>query len=185
MITRRLAWGLLLLLGAGANGQEAAPQRAFGDPTLAAALGARMEALYEAAGDWRYVLTRRNPLELPGAAGTEVRGAYIDNRPTRVLASTWMADGVYSVEYLVGPEGLLFVFETFEYFEEDAPEGAWRNARGLAAWERRSYWRNEEVGYSVTVGVDGPNPGADGERLRDRGMMLFTLLPPVIVENER
>jgi len=66
-------------------------------------------------------------------------------------------------EFYLEEDALIFTYETFEYFEESAPQEPLRNFKGLAAWERRSYFDGPEIGYAETVG--GAEPGTDAASL--------------------
>ena len=155
--------------------------RTLGDPALRAAVDARTRPIYDAAArpDAKrvFLMTRANPLSLEAARGTEATGVVVEGTVGRIVASVWTKSGKYSVEYYRTSQALLFVYETFVYFEEEAPRGAWRNFMGQAAWERRTYFDDRQsVGFAEARGPNAPPPGADGPPLIDRAQRMARLL---------
>ena len=152
--------------------------RVYGDPSLREPVERRTHAIYEAASrsesPHTFLLTTANLLLVADASGTEATGVIAGSAGRRNVATVWSKKGKYSVEYYHSEEGaLLFVYETFVYFDERAPRGAWRNFMGLAGWERRSYFDGQPaVGYSESRGKDAPPPGSGGVALREAAMRL-------------
>jgi len=186
---RKVAIVLMLGLLAGTASIAEAPPvsqpdeeaRTFGDASARRVVDDRTRAIYDrlnAAGTKRVsIVSRTNPLALPGAAGTELTGAFIEGTTGRILATVWTKRGKYDVEFHQAQDGLLLVYETFAYFDEAAPRGAWHNFLGLPAWERRSYFTPaHRVSYAETRGTGAPAPGADGARLINQAQLLSGML---------
>ena len=150
-----------LALAAGPlQAQDPTPKQTAGDSTLKAVITPQTRAIYDQGGTWAFALMRANPLERAGAYTTELRGTHHEGHFNRLIATAWTAEGKYNAEYYFDAETLLFVYETFEYVAEAAPEAAWRNFKGLASWERRSYFDGPSIGYAETVGAADPRPDA-------------------------
>src|SRR5215470_10066693 len=128
--------------------------RAFGDPSIRKAIDARAHAVYDNTNkpdvQRIFLITWDNPLSLPDAVGTEASGAFVEGGAVaRVVASVWTRHGKYSAEYYQGKNGLFLVYESFVFFENTAPRGAWHNFMGLPAWEGRTYFNEDHsVGYA-------------------------------------
>lgn len=155
--------------------------RTYGDPSLRTVVDARTRAIYKAASDPGtqriFLITRGNPMSVRGARGTEVTGTVIEGAISRIIATVWTKDGKYSVEFYRTGETLVMTYETFIFFEESAPPGAWRNFMGLAAWERRVYFdARRNIGYAEARGLQAPAPGTGGEQLQQQAQRLAELL---------
>jgi hypothetical protein len=155
--------------------------RTYGDPSLRAAVDTHSHSIYDVADkpDAKRIslMTRGNPLSFPGAEGTEATGVLVEGSVGRIVVNVWTKRGRYSVEYYRAQDTLLFVYETFAYFEERAPRHAWRNFMGLAVWERRSYFdERNRIGFAESRGADAPPPGSDGTRLIAQAERLAKLI---------
>lgn len=164
----------LLLLSASASlSQSAEFKHAQGDSTLKEVVAPRVRAIYELEGQRAFLLTQENLLDLEGVNATELHGTYVDEHFSRIVAITWTEEGKYSVEYYWEGEALIFTYETFEYFEELSPKDSWRNFKGIASWERRSYFDAQAVGYVESVGLSASR---NAERLVAAGHRLSAVL---------
>ena len=121
-------------------------------------------------------MTSGNVLGLDGPLGTELQGELVGSDLVRVVAMAFTKQGKYGAEYYMRDGNLLFVYETFEYFEESAPVKAWQDFKHIVAWERRSYFRNALVAYGVSRGMGAPEPGANAKDLQDHAHQLAQLL---------
>lgn len=151
-------------------------EHVVGDSILKENIGPRLRTIYGLEGKRVFHLTREGFFDLEGISATELQGTYVDGHCSRIVATTWMEEGKYSVEYYWEGKTLLFTYETIEYFEELSRPSLWRNFKGLASWERRTYFREEEAGYVESKGVaasSSPDPKqlvASGNRLHDELM---------------
>jgi len=174
---RWLLWALLVAQP-GAGGSD---EQQFGDAGLRSGVEVRTRAIYDDGSrpeaPRRFLFTPDNPLSVPEAVGTEA-SATSGTAGDRLLATVWSKSGRYSVEYYRSAEGrLLLVYETFVYFAEAAPSDAWRNFMGLAAWERRSYFDDDQViGYASSRGQQAPRPGSGAVELREQAVRLAMAL---------
>lgn len=153
----------------------------YGDPSLLAGVDAQTKRIYDVASGPSslrfFVMTRRNPLHVKKARGTEVTGTVVDGAIGRMVATVWTKDGKYSVEFYRAGKTLLMTYETFTFFEESAPPGAWHNFMGLAAWERHVYFDpKQKIGYAEARGLEAPAPEVGGEQLQEQAQRLAELL---------
>ena len=144
------------LLGA----QETRPRVRDGDSTVAATMDSALRASYAKYRPAAGLLIAGNPLEQPGASGTEVQAFAEDGQVSRIVASTWTPYGKYTVEYYGAHEGPpRFVFESAVY-QDDAPSRpVGRNFWGQPSWERRYYLEGGRVVLTETIG-DGATRAA-------------------------
>ena len=153
----------------------------YGDPSLRTAVDVQAKKIYDVASAQVspriFVMTRRNPIHIGEARGTEVTGTVVEGAIGRIVATVWTRQGKYSVEFYRAGKTLLMVYETFTFFEESAPHGAWRNFMGLAAWERHVYFDSQQnIGYAEARGLRAPAPGVGGEQLQEQAQRLAQLL---------
>jgi hypothetical protein len=143
--------------------QSARSRTTEGDSTIVAAVRGELEALFPAYRPATALLTTANPLEQPGAVGTEVQGFEEAGRLSRIVASTWTPYGKYAVEYFGAPgEPPRFVFETAVYRDDAVGRPTGRNFWGQPSWERRYYFDRGRVRFTETVG-DGAAPSVGGD----------------------
>jgi hypothetical protein len=171
----------LLLARPGAAASEA-DERRSGDPSFRPKVEARIRSIYDAASrpdaSRSFLFTTDNLLAVADGVGTEGTGVKAGSAGGRLVATIWSKQGKYSVEYYRSQEGtLLFVYETFVYFTDKAPSGAWRNFMGLPAWERRSYFDSgSAIGYAASWGKHAPAPGSGAAELREQAERLAKAL---------
>ena len=161
------------LLASGLFAQATDAKVVHGDSTLKTVITPQTRAIYEQGGTSHFLMTQKNLLGLKEAYATEVRAIQSDGRVNRVIASAWTKQGRYSAEYYLSDNRLLLMYETFEYFTETAAQPAWRNFKGFAAWERRSYFDDGRIGYAETRGhpaweVEASSAQARVERVIDQ-----------------
>lgn len=160
----------LLAVGLPLAAQDLGTPRTYGDPVVKAEVEPVTRAIYDSAKDWTFLLRRDN------GVATEAQGGFVDGKLSRIMASDWTDAGKYQVEFYLRDGALLFAYETFEWFEGREPKAPARNFRGLAAWERRSWFRHDRIAYAEAAGTDAPMPGQDGERLTARATELKRLI---------
>ena len=166
---------LLLLYAPCAIAQPLEYKSTFGDSTLKSLMRPEIRAIYEREGDRVFLLTQQNLFDMAGALAIEVQGIYADSQFNRIIATAWTGEGKYSVEYYLDEATLLYTYETFEYFEESAPANAWRNFKGLTAWEKRSYFDEGRIGFVEITGSIRP-ARENADRLREDSIRLIEAL---------
>ncbi len=174
-----LAFGIFLFLATSfqeAAGQTESPNKTVGDRAVERAILAQTRELYGKDTAQVFLTTSDNVLRLDGPLGTELQGALVGSDLVRVFVMAFTKQGKYGAEYYMRDGNLLYVYETLEYFQESAPARAWQNFKHIAAWERRSYFRNGIVAYGASRGKGAPEPGADGKNLQEQSRHLARLL---------
>ena len=82
----------------------------------------------------------------------EITAYYLGDSLGRVVLAGWEDRGRWAAEYYLRGDAILFIYESLEYLPGKAPIGAWRNGKGLPAWERRTYLRDGKAGHVETRG---------------------------------
>jgi len=174
-----LAFGIFLFVATAfreAAGQTGPPDKTVGDSAAESAVLAQTRESYGKNTAQVFLMTSNNVLGLDSPLGTELQGQLVGSDLVRVVATAFTKQGKYAAEYYMRNGNLLFVYETFEYFQERAPAGAWHNFKHIAAWERRSYFRNGSVAYGASRGKGAPEPGAHAKDLQVHAHHLAQLL---------
>ena len=174
-----LAFGIFLFVATSfreAAGQTGPPDKTVGDSAVERAILAQTREFYGKATAQLFLMTSENVLGLDGPLGTEMHGELVGSDLVRVVAMAFTKQGKYAAEYYMRDGNLMFVYETFEYFQENAPAKAWQDFKHIAAWERRSYFRNGLVAYGATRGEGAPEPGANAKDLQNHAHHLAQLL---------
>jgi len=164
---KSLAWPLLVLFGtasSNAEAQNSSPTQ-HGDSTVVPAIERRSQAVNDSAGGrWGgFVYTRRNLSGIAGAYGTDIKAAFIQAAPARLVLEQWTPDGKYGAEYYLADGEPYLVFTTFERYQE-ATGDAWHNFKGLGGWEQRIYLVGGDIRYVETQGGGAPTPSTEGTR---------------------
>lgn len=167
----------VLILTAGVlMAQEREGRKVYGDASVKVRLAPLTRVIYSMEGDWVFLLSSDSPLASRAAFATELQGKFVGNQMRNFIATEWRPAGKYSAEYYFDENNLIYVYETFEYYEEVSPEDAWRNFKGHAAWERRSYFVNGKIGYAEAVGAGDVAPGSDALPLLEAAHRLRMVL---------
>jgi hypothetical protein len=146
--------------GASLAGAQAA-ESYEGDSAAVARIDAQTRAVYDQVQSWRFLLTSKNLTQEPGAVGTEIQAGPREGEPVRTIAGGWTPQGKFGAEYYRVNGQLVFVYESFEGFQ-DRGTMRWRNFKGNPGWERRTYLENGKVVYTE---ANGPSPAPDVTRL--------------------
>ena len=133
----------------------------FGDSALKKEIAPLSRTIYDQGGERIFMFVRENVLSIQGTQSTELQATMHEGHITRIIVTAYMTDGKYNIEYYIHQDELIHVFETFEYVEEASPKDAWRNFKGYAAWERRSYFKDGTIGYAEAQGDSTPGKGGD------------------------
>jgi hypothetical protein len=127
--------------------------RREGDAALRGVVDAELRKIYDAPKEPVFLLMSSSPPGLKGCGSTEIVGYYLSGELVRIVLSSWASSGKHALEYYMHAGALLLVYEDFEFFQETAPAGAWKNFKHIPSWERRVYFGNGEAGYAETTGV--------------------------------
>ncbi len=177
MITlRTIAAAVALVAGAQLLALDLGKPRTSGKQAVKAEVEAVTRAIYDGAKDWVFSLKRTERPDGRGIFASDVQGGFVEGKLARILATDWTSNGKYQVEFYLSGDALVFAYETFEWYEGREPRAAARNFRGLAAWERRSYFKKGKIAYAEATGTGGPPPGEGGEQLAARAAELVKLL---------
>lgn len=148
----------------------------YGDASVKASVAPLTRVIYSMEGDWVFMLSRDSPLAFKEGFAIDLQGKVVGNQIRQLVTSEWRPAGRYSAEYYFDENNLIYVDETFEYYEEASPEDAWRNFKGLAAWERRSYFENGKIGFAEVVGAGDVAPGSNALHLLEAAHRLRMVL---------
>lgn len=148
----------------------------YGDASVKASIAPLTRVIYSMEGDWVFMLSCDSSLASRGTFATELQGKFVGNHIRQSIATEWRQAGKYSAEYFFDENNLIYVYETFEYYEEASPVDAWRNFKGLAAWERRSYFQNGRIEYAEVLGAGDVAPGSNALPLLEAAHRLRMVL---------
>lgn len=81
-----------------------------------------------------------------------------------------------SAEYFINNGQILFVYQTFEFFEEIKTKSKFRNFKGFLGWESRYFFENEQLKYSKTSGKKEESLSYSANELRFEKIRLFNFI---------
>lgn len=142
---------------------QAPPESHSGDSAAVLRIDGQTRAIYDQVQSWRFLFTPKNLLREPGALGTEVQVGPREGEPVRIIAGGWTPLGKFGAEYYRVNGQLVFVYQSFEWFQRPTIAG-WRNFKGNPGWERRTYLDDGKVVYTE---ANGPAPAPDASGLID------------------
>lgn len=113
-------------------------------PELRREIEPELRTIYDTAKTRVFLLLSSCP---PGLKHCDLTGYYAGETLARIVVLGWEDRGRRAIEYYFRGGALIHIYESFEYVAEAAPADAWKNFKGLPAWERRVYFRGGEAGH--------------------------------------
>jgi hypothetical protein len=132
-------------------------RRVDGDETVRREVEPVVRRIYDAGRDPVFLLMKSGVPGFKRSKYAEVAAYVADGELCRIVASTWLPRGKYSVEYYLRQGTLLQVYETLVFDEKEAPARVWRNFMHLPAWERRIYRNGSGGEFVETTGIGEEN----------------------------
>lgn len=121
----------------------AAQQQYTGDTTVVVPIEKIASRIYKNADTTIVLITKKNFIKIP-STGTSITSFAKNKIIDRIVIVSTTADGVFAEEYYIDKGELVFVFQSFEYFNEVQVDNP-RNFRGMKFWECRYYLEGEKV----------------------------------------
>ncbi len=125
----------------------------YGDSTIVESVRKVTSEIYETKGKTDFYLTSRLFQENV-VSGTSIVAHSKNGTINRIVTSAFTDQGQLSAEWFYIDERILFSYLVFEFFAEKEPKGAWRNFKGLASWESRYYFDDDQLTYHQHKGRD-------------------------------
>ncbi len=137
----------LILLSTVSNGQELV----FGDSTVVNSIKSKTSKIYESKDKTSFYLTKKR-LRKVKTYGTNIIAHSKKDTINRIIAISMTQKGQLGTEWYYWNNELIYVYESFEYFEEQEKNCKWKNFKNLCAWESRYYFVNEKLEYQKHKG---------------------------------
>lgn len=102
--------------------------------------------------------------------GTSLRGHFANNSINRIIATSTTANGQLSTEWYFINNQVIYVYETFEYFNEIAKPYQWTNFKGLKGWESRYYITDNQIVCQRHIGLTRQMIAESKNRIIKEGM---------------
>lgn len=148
-MTRKIAIGFLLLFF---YGKIVAQTTTTGDSTLVRGIDRYLSSIYDKQDTPLYFLTKKSLQKIP-STGSKVYAERKGRNIQRIGISSMTSKGEFAEEYWFRDSKLIFVYQTFVYFQEFTPLSKITNFQGMRYWESRFYLANEQVQYQITTGI--------------------------------
>lgn len=139
---KKFLFFLALLLPLNTYAQE----QNFGNPDVVQGIKDITSWIYENEDQTHFMLSRTKLLD-ELVTGTNITAYSKDGIINRVVTSGFTDQGQLSTEWYYSEGKIIFIYQVFEYFEEDQNENSWKNFKGLWGWESRYYFVNEQLEY--------------------------------------
>ncbi len=132
----------VLLLAASSVGQEIS----FGDQKARDKIGKKTSSIYDSKDKTFFLLTKKS-FGAISTCGTEIIAYSMENRINRIVTRTCKKLGRSATEFYFENEKPIFVYRVFEMFREKSPPDSWKNFKGMAGWESRYYFDEENLKF--------------------------------------
>ncbi|MCW5911538.1 MAG: hypothetical protein KIT62_10710 [Cyclobacteriaceae bacterium] len=131
------------------NGQELSP----GDSAIVKEIKAKTSQIYENSVKPNFYLTNQK-LQSDKNFGLSLVAFKINDAVSRVISSCFTKQGQLSTEYFFDDGKVIFIYQTFEYFDKYSAKGTWKNFKGLTGWECRFYYLDDKLVHYEQNGLD-------------------------------
>jgi hypothetical protein len=129
----------------------------FGDTNIIKDIQNKCSIIYESKDQTNFIVTRKRIFK-GATSGTNIYSFSYMGNINRIVASTTMDNGIYAAEFYYLQEGLILIYESFEFYEESAPANQPTNFKGIPFWESRFYFQDGLVAHKCTgrevIGAD-------------------------------
>lgn len=134
---------LFFIISASLTGQT----MTYGDSSVMTAVWEKTSWIYGHKDATHFYLTQKRLLR-EKTNGLSITAHSYEGDINRVIAIANTKQGQWAIEWYFDEGQLIYVYSTFEYFEEAKHKGSWQNFKGLYGWESRYYLEDETVRYS-------------------------------------
>lgn len=128
-----------------------AQDTSVGDSSVVTYIHQELKDMYGKNDTTFYLLTKRQ-LHKITTNGTNVSIEKTDNTISRIVIISFTKSGEFAEEYLFKNGKLIFVYQTFTYFQEVPSKTKAVNFKGQRYWETRFYFTDERLKYQKTTG---------------------------------
>ncbi len=132
------------------NSQEA---KVFGDSLIVAKVKAKTSMIFDNKDKTSFYLTKKR-FHKEKTYGTNIIAHSKNGNFNRIIAITTTKKGILSAEYYYENTKLIYIYQTFEYFNKYKDQARWKNFKGLPAWENKYYISENKIIYQKQKGLD-------------------------------
>lgn len=144
----KIIFAFLLIFSFNLHGQELF----LGDSTGVYLIKQKTSAIYDDKDKTQFLLTKKQ-LRQTKTFGTSLIVHSKNDTINRVITISMTKKGQLSTEWYFSNQQLIYVYESFEFFNENKNEYTWKNFKGLTAWESRYYFINKQLKYHKHKGL--------------------------------
>ncbi len=152
-------WGVLL--SSNNFGQEIS----FGDKNVQDAVKKKVSEIYENKDKTQFFLTQKS-FQPKSTCGTEITAYSKGGEYNRLVTKSCGKNGKHAAEYYFDEGNLIFAYIVFEYFDEKTRNDMWKNFKGLASWESRYYFANNNLKFHRHKGKNDITAKENGEKIK-------------------
>lgn len=160
-VMKGLVFALILMQAICLNGQRIKS----GDSTVVDSIKKTASWIYENKDETFFFLTK-DQLQSLNEVGTSIIAHQKDSLINRIITISMTPNGQMSTEYYFDKEQLIYAYQTFEYFNETAPTGSWKNFKGIPGWESRYYFVDNKLSFQTHKGRKSPTNKEDINNLQ-------------------
>jgi len=129
-----------------------AQEQKIGDSTVVDDIKKITSKIYDNKDKTHFFLTKSSLRQMK-TFSTNITAYSKEKAINRIVAFSTLKSGILATEWYFQNNTLVYVYESFEYFDENKPKDGWKNFKGLYAWENRYYFVDEEVKYQKLKGI--------------------------------
>lgn len=162
-------FSILMLLCLISNAQELI----VGDSTVVKNIKSKTSKIYENKDKTSFYLTNKRLRKIK-TFGTNIIANFKNDTINRIVSISMTKNGQLATEWYYWNNKLVYVYESFEFFEESKKKSSWKNFKNFYAWESRYYLVDEKLKYQKHKGKRNPTNSSqinqiikDGNNIRN------------------
>ena len=149
-----------------------AQEVSFGDANVGDEIKKKTSGIYKNKDKTKFLLTKKK-FQKGFTCGMEIIAYSKDNKFNRLIAKTCTKNGRMGIEFYFENDKLIHSYQTFEFYNEKAGKGSWKNFKGLMAWESRYYFKQGELAFHRHKGRSDISADSKGEKIKNLALKVF------------
>ena len=144
-----------------------ADEASFGNKNMRDEVKKITSKIYET-NDKTYVFLTKKSFATKSTCGTDIT-AYVNQKLiNRIVSKTCTKKGRLAIEFYYEDEKPIFVYEVFEYFQENGKNTRWKNFKNISSWESRYYFLDKTLGFHTHKGREKVKDSITGKLQQKR-----------------
>ncbi len=139
----------------------------FGNKNIPVEVKKITSKIYETKDTTYFFLTKKS-FSTKSTCGTDITAYANQKLINRIVSKTCTKKGRLAIEFYYEDEKPIFVYEVFEYFQENGKNTRWKNFKNISSWESRYYFLDKTLGFHTHKGRENVKDSITGKLQKKR-----------------